>query len=91
MGNINKPKRRPRPTPAAATAAGRAAPSLRVAPGAFQEEDDDEDDGMPWNNWGQARNRAPTEDSSLKKIKTVQGEEGRWTVTDCDADKKAEK
>jgi WD repeat-containing protein 23 len=27
----------------------------------------------------------------MKKIKTVQGEPGRWTVTDCDADRKAEK
>jgi WD repeat-containing protein 23 len=31
------------------------------------------------------------EDTSLKKIKNVQGIEGRWTITDCDADKKAEK
>lgn len=61
------------------------------AAGMFQEEDDDEDDGLPWGNWGTARSRVPSEDSSLKKIKTVQGEEGRWTVTDCDADKKAEK
>lgn len=59
------------------------------------DEDDDEDDEdfdeMPWGHMGGGRQRAPTEDSSLKKIKTVQGEEGRWTVTDCDADKKAEK
>jgi WD repeat-containing protein 23 len=61
--------------------------------GAFQEDDDDEDDGMPWGNWGSARSRrvAPQEESSMKKIKTVQGEPGRWTVTDCDADRKAEK
>jgi WD repeat-containing protein 23 len=64
---------------------------LRV--GAGQQDDDDEDDGMPWGNWGSVRSgrAAPQEDSSMKKIKTVQGEEGRWTVTDCDADKKAEK
>lgn len=73
----------------AASTTGETVPSLRI--GAFQEDDDDEDDGMPWGNWGTARSRLPSEDSSLKKIKTVQGEEGRWTVTDCDADKKAEK
>lgn len=33
----------------------------------------------------------PREDSSLKKVKNVQGIDGRWTITDCDADKKAEK
>ncbi len=31
------------------------------------------------------------EDTSLKKIKTVQGVEGSWTVTDADADRKGEK
>lgn len=31
------------------------------------------------------------EDSSMKRIKRVQGVEGRWTITDCDADKKGEK
>ena len=60
--------------------------------GAFQMDDDEDDeDGLPWGTWTTGRSRAPTEDSSLKKIKTVQGQEGRWTVTDCDADKKAEK
>lgn len=69
-------------------------PALSIG-GAFQvnndDDDEDDDDESPWGNFGSGRNRAPTEDSSLKKIKTVQGEEGRWTVTDCDADKKAEK
>ena len=27
----------------------------------------------------------------MKKIKNVQGREGRWTVTDCDADRKGER
>ncbi len=31
------------------------------------------------------------EDTSMKKIKNVQGIEGRWTVTDCDADRKGER
>ena len=90
MGHINKAARR-RPRGAQPAPGPNAVPSLRIGPGAFQEEEDEEDDGMPWNNWGNTRNRVPSEDSSLKKIKTVQGEEGRWTVTDCDADKKAEK
>ena len=34
---------------------------------------------------------APEEDTSMKKIKNVQGVEGRWTVTDCDADRKGER
>jgi WD repeat-containing protein 23 len=64
---------------------------------AQEDEDEDDDDyedeeDIPWGGFGnRARNAAPREDSSMKKIKTVQGEEGRWTVTDCDADKKAEK
>lgn len=89
IGKSNNPYRRS--TGGGGISANRA-PRLSVGRGgAFQEEDDDEDDGMPWGNWGTTRNRVPSEDSSLKKIKTVQGEEGRWTVTDCDADKKAEK
>lgn len=58
---------------------------------AFQADEDDEDDESVWGGGGNNRRLAASEDSSLKKIKTVQGEEGRWTVTDCDADKKAEK
>ena len=64
---------------------------------ATTEDDDDDDyedeDDIPWGGGfgNRGRNAAPREDSSMKKIKTVQGEEGRWTVTDCDADKKAEK
>ncbi|WRT63171.1 uncharacterized protein IL334_000074 [Kwoniella shivajii] len=52
------------------------------------EDDDDEDQFQGW-----ARNRGGmlTEDTSLKRIKRVQGVEGSWTVTDCDADKKGEK
>lgn len=69
-------------------------PTLSVgaaAPAAVDDDDEDDDDDMPWGHFGNGRRPAPPEDSSLKKIKTVQGEEGRWTVTDCDADKKAEK
>jgi WD repeat-containing protein 23 len=55
-----------------------------------QQDDDDEGDYEPMGFSGRSRS-TPHEDSSMKKIKTVQGEEGRWTVTDCDADKKAEK
>jgi WD repeat-containing protein 23 len=40
---------------------------------------------------GGMRRGTPTEDTSLKKIKNVQGVPGNWTITDCDADKKAEK
>lgn len=86
LGQVNKsPSRRQRPVGPAAT--------RRPRTGIVQDDDDDEDDGMPWGNFGSASSgrAAPHEDSSMKKIKTVQGEEGRWTVTDCDADKKAEK
>jgi WD repeat-containing protein 23 len=91
MGHVKKQtQRKPRaarPTP------GRAA---RAATATGDDDDDDDDDyededDIPWGFGNRARNIAPHEDSSMKKIKTVQGEEGRWTVTDCDADKKAEK
>lgn len=56
------------------------------------EEDEDEDDDVDYL-FGRANMRrgAPREDTSLKKIKNVQGVDGRWTITDCDADKKADK
>lgn len=90
MGHIKKPvQRKPRPP---RTTPGRTA---RSATGQDDDDDDDDyedEDDMPWAGFGnRARNATPHEDSSMKKIKTVQGEEGRWTVTDCDADKKAEK
>jgi WD repeat-containing protein 23 len=46
---------------------------------------------MPLGNFGSGRGRSVQEDWSMKKIKTVQGVQGQWTVTDCDSDKKAEK
>jgi WD repeat-containing protein 23 len=91
MGHVKKAvQRKPRTT---RPIPGRAP----LAATASNDEDDDDDDyededDMPWGGFGnRARNAPPHEDSSMKKIKTVQGEEGRWTVTDCDADKKAEK
>lgn len=68
--------------------AGQTAFTTRV-----QREEDDEDDDVehyPWGG-GYRRPRGMTEDSSMRKIKNVQGVEGNWTITDCDADKKAEK
>lgn len=54
------------------------------------DEDEDEDDfGVGYG--GGLRRGMSAEDTSMQKIKTVQGQEGRWTVTDCDADKKGEK
>jgi WD repeat-containing protein 23 len=52
--------------------------------------DEDEDDGL--RAFGGVRRRGMAqEDTSMKKIKNVQGIEGRWTVTDCDADRKGER
>lgn len=83
VGRLSKPRARP---------AGSAnAPSRTTRAGIFQEYDEDEDDGMPLGNFGMGRSRRTQEDWSMKKIKTVQGVEGQWTVTDCDSDKKAEK
>jgi WD repeat-containing protein 23 len=45
--------------------------------------DDDEYSSFAYSDGGGRRARG--EDSSMKKIKTVQGEEGRWTITDCDS------
>lgn len=92
MGHVKKPvQRKVRPTRAAG------APTLHIGTTQAEEEEENEDDyededDIPWGGFGnQGRHATPHEDSSMKKIKTVQGEEGRWTVTDCDADKKAEK
>ncbi|WWC57559.1 uncharacterized protein I303_100091 [Kwoniella dejecticola CBS 10117] len=62
------------------------------------EEDDDDDDYETEESdeddmWGRGGGgpRSSSDDSSLKRIKRVQGVEGSWTVTDCDADKKGDK
>jgi WD repeat-containing protein 23 len=92
MGHIKKaPRQRRRPV---RPAAGGQTGAVSAQPTDDDDDDDDyeDEDDMPWGGFGnRARNAPPHEDSSMKKIKTVQGEEGRWTVTDCDADKKAEK
>ncbi|WVQ82798.1 hypothetical protein IAT38_004930 [Cryptococcus sp. DSM 104549] len=49
--------------------------------------DEDSDDEY----YGRHSGPALSEDSSMKRIKRVQGMEGRWTVTDCDADRKGQK
>lgn len=46
---------------------------------------DDEDEPALWPSSASRRRGVRDEDSSMKKIKTVQGEEGRWTITDCDS------
>ncbi|WWC67343.1 uncharacterized protein I206_101251 [Kwoniella pini CBS 10737] len=68
-----------------------------------QEEEDDEEeeneddyeteDSEEEERWGAlgGTHFTSSEDSSLKRIKKVQGVEGSWTVTDCDADKKGDK
>ncbi|WVR03078.1 hypothetical protein IAU60_000067 [Kwoniella sp. DSM 27419] len=56
----------------------------------YEDEDEDEDE-EEMAAWTDARRGIIREDTSLKKIKTVQGVEGSWTVTDCDADRKGEK
>lgn len=91
MGHVKKRvQQKPRPT---RPIPGRAPVSTTATNDDDDDDDDDyeDEDDMPWGGFGNRRNAAPHEDSSMKKIKTVQGEEGRWTVTDCDADKKAEK
>ena len=90
MGHVKKKvQRKPRPT---RPTTGRAPPTASASNDDDDDDDYEDEDDMPWGGFGnRARNATPHEDSSMKKIKTVQGEEGRWTVTDCDADKKAEK
>ncbi|WWC90218.1 uncharacterized protein L201_005151 [Kwoniella dendrophila CBS 6074] len=58
----------------------------------FEDDDDDDDDDAAYI-WGGMNGRSGpvSEDTSLKRIKRVQGIEGSWTVTDCDADRKGEK
>jgi WD repeat-containing protein 23 len=41
-----------------------------------EEEDEDEDMDMPWGSWTTGRRGMAREETSLKLIKTVQGEEG---------------
>lgn len=56
---------------------------------------EDEDQGGQEDDWEDeddyVSGPSVIEDSSMKRIKRVQGVEGRWTITDCDADKKGEK
>ncbi|AAW40986.2 hypothetical protein CNBA4920 [Cryptococcus deneoformans B-3501A] len=56
---------------------------------------EDEDQGGQEDDWEDeddyVSRPSVIEDSSMKRIKRVQGVEGRWTITDCDADKKGEK
>ncbi|ORY23259.1 WD40-repeat-containing domain protein [Naematelia encephala] len=60
------------------------------SPPRMSQDDDDEAD-YTWGSWGSGRRGMAEEDTSMKKIKNVQGVEGSWTVTDCDADRKGEK
>ncbi|TXT13148.1 hypothetical protein VHUM_01549 [Vanrija humicola] len=53
-------------------------------------EDDDSDEEMGWGFTGRRRSGL-SEDTSMRKIKTVQGVEGQWTITDADADRKGER
>lgn len=54
-------------------------------------DEDEDDDEEQFGNWSAGRRGMAQEDTSMKKIKTVQGKEGSWTVTDCDADRKGDK
>lgn len=54
-----------------------------------EDQDGDEDDWEDEDDY--VSGSSAIEDSSMKRIKKVQGVEGRWTITDCDADKKGEK
>jgi len=66
--------------------------SLRGAiPEAEEQEEEEDDDDHPWGNWGSGRRGMAQEDTSMKKIKNVQGVDGSWTITDCDADTKGAK
>ncbi|WVF66532.1 hypothetical protein IAT40_001272 [Kwoniella sp. CBS 6097] len=56
----------------------------------YEDEDEDEEDDAMWMGWN-GRRGFPDEESSLKSIKTVQGVDGSWTVTDCDVDRRGEK
>ncbi|WOO85120.1 LEC14B [Vanrija pseudolonga] len=54
-------------------------------------EDSDDDDGWVGGWPGHRRRPTAAEDTSMRKIKTVQGVEGQWTITDADADRKGER
>lgn len=82
----------PEPLSSVTEAATEAIDALTGASGMDDEDDDDDEDWtdddeyLPLGGIGQGgTRRVRSEDSSMKKIKTVQGEEGRWTVTDCDS------
>ncbi|EJT50400.1 hypothetical protein A1Q1_00332 [Trichosporon asahii var. asahii CBS 2479] len=51
----------------------------------FESDSEDEDTFMRWG--GTAPTHAPREETSLSRIKTTQGIEGQWTITDADADR----
>ncbi|KAK8844784.1 hypothetical protein IAR55_006634 [Kwoniella newhampshirensis] len=77
------------PVPSPAPIAGNAGPEEEENEEDYEDEDEDDDDA--WGGWSNTRRGMVDDQTSLKKIKTVQGIEGSWTVTDCDADKKGEK
>ncbi|WVO15756.1 hypothetical protein L204_103418 [Cryptococcus depauperatus] len=54
---------------------------------------EDEYDDTDRDEWGQGSYNmgGDQEDSSMKRFKRVQGVEGRWTITDCDVDRKGER
>ncbi|KAL7421369.1 hypothetical protein Q5752_004254 [Cryptotrichosporon argae] len=63
-----------------------AEPVVQDDDGDSEYEDEDAFGGFTY-----SRPRYGGEDTSMKKIKTVKGVEGRWTVTDADADRSGEK
>ncbi|KAK4684769.1 DDB1- and CUL4-associated factor 11, partial [Tremellales sp. Uapishka_1] len=81
--SLSKRYTKKRPAPTAAT------PLSAPTPLQPQEGDDTDDDDEAAFQSG--RRRMHSEETSLKKIKTVQGVEGRWTVTDADCDRAGEK
>lgn len=87
-----------RPTPRYAQPASRSPvrtqriPALSVgADDNDTEDEDDDDDDFMWGGMRGNRGSNNSEDTSMKVIKKVRGVMGSWTVTDCDADRKAEK
>ncbi len=68
-------------------------PNTATACPATPRVDADEDDELEMRGFqgGMRARRMAREDTSMKKIKNVQGIEGSWTVTDCDADRKGER
>ena len=90
-----QPKRQPVPdgVPGGSSSA-QADPAQSTRPlrvGSEYESDDDDDMGMGWGWNGMRRRGIISEDTSMKRIKQVRGVDGRWTVTDCDVDRKGQK